>query len=202
MAEDLSKLPNEWRFDGVWCTDLPPIVGNVATFTLPAGKTIECTFYNSFGVPTAVTLALFNAAAQDGQVAVTWETTSEFSNLGFNLYRSTAQEQQGELMAFVPAQTPGSGESASYVWQDADVSPGNTYFYRLEDVGLNGTRTLHGPVGVTYRTGQSPSGTDGGASARPDRSTGNQRTAVGRRPDPGAGRLGVHLAPAPLSRRR
>lgn len=37
----------------------------------------------------------------------------------------------------------------TYTWNDTDVVSGQTYYYWLEDVDLNGTTTLHGPVSVT-----------------------------------------------------
>jgi hypothetical protein len=40
---------------------------------------------------------------------------------------------------------------AAYNFQDFDVAAGQTYFYALEDVDLNGAATLHGPVSVVFQ---------------------------------------------------
>jgi hypothetical protein len=105
------------------------------------------------GSPLAVTLAGFDAQTQSDHVKVTWETVSELNNAGFNLYRTGSvghRPEQGDLLAFVPAQAPGATQGASYSFQDANVVAGQTYWYWLEDVDLNGTTTLHGPVSVVY----------------------------------------------------
>ena len=101
--------------------------------------------------PLAVTLAGFSAEAQAGQVLVSWETVSEINNAGFNLYRNTSPDLVGDLLAYVPSQAPGSTQGAAYSFEDADVQPGQTYWYWLEDVDLNGATTLHGPVSATVQ---------------------------------------------------
>ncbi len=58
--------------------------------------------------------------------------------------------EQGDLLAFVPSQAPGAAQGASYSFQDANVVAGQTYWYWLEDVALDGKTMLHGPVSVTY----------------------------------------------------
>ncbi len=119
------------------------------------------------GSPLAVTLASFDAQAQAGHVLVSWETVSELNNAGFNLYRTGSvgdrpeqrewlgsvgdRPEQGDLLAFVPAQAPGATQGAAYSFQDANVVAGQTYWYWLEDVDLNGATTLHGPVSVVYQ---------------------------------------------------
>ncbi|MDX9954246.1 MAG: GEVED domain-containing protein [Anaerolineae bacterium] len=101
--------------------------------------------------PTAVDLARFEAAAQAEGILLEWETASELDNLGFNLYRST--ELNGDYIqlnaALIPAQNPGAVFGGIYTWVDEDVTPGVTYFYKLEDVDIYGVTTLHGPVQAT-----------------------------------------------------
>jgi hypothetical protein len=46
--------------------------------------------------------------------------------------------------------TPSSG--ATYEFADGDVENRNTYYYKLEDVDIYGTSTIHGPVKATPRT--------------------------------------------------
>ena len=57
--------------------------------------------------PLAVTLADFHAAEAGDAILVSWETVSEATNQGFNLYRNTTSEPVGELLAYVPSQAPG-----------------------------------------------------------------------------------------------
>jgi hypothetical protein len=103
------------------------------------------------GPPSAVELARFEAAAQEDGILLEWETASELDNLGFNLYRSTALNGDYVQLnaALIPAQNPGAVFGGIYTWVDEDVTPGVTYFYKLEDVDIYGVATLHGPVQAT-----------------------------------------------------
>ncbi len=119
-------------------------------------------------IPTAVTLAAFDAQPDGAGVLVTWQTVSEIDNAGFNLYRTgsaSAQPEPAHLLSYVPSQAPGSTQGAFYSYFDGDVEPSQTYWYWLEDVSLSGTTTLHGPVSATV---QAPTGvTLSGISASP-----------------------------------
>lgn len=105
--------------------------------------------------PTAVTLAGFESFVMpDGAVQLHWETVSELSNQGFNLWRNTLPDGPVDQIneALIPSQAPGSAQGFAYTWEDSDVVSGQTYYYWLEDIDLNGTTTLHGPVSVTAGT--------------------------------------------------
>jgi predicted extracellular nuclease len=101
----------------------------------------------SFG-PLAITLADFAAQANGNHILVTWQTVSELSNLGFNLWRSSSPTAPTERLTeeLIPSQAPGSGQGFAYSFQDHDVEPAPTYYYWLEDVDTNGSQTLHGPI--------------------------------------------------------
>ncbi len=102
--------------------------------------------------PLAITLASFDAQSQAGHVLVTWETVSEAGNAGFNLYRTPSAQAPtaADLLVFVPSQGPGSTQGFAYAYQDQAVTAGETTWYWLADVDLNGAATLHGPVSVVY----------------------------------------------------
>ncbi len=92
-------------------------------------------------------------------VVVEWTTATEIDTAGFNLYRS---EQAGGTYtkinsALIPASTdPLRG--GKYRYEDRDALPGRIYYYKLEDVELDGTTTLHGPI-------QASAGSNSGADA-------------------------------------
>jgi len=106
----------------------------------------------SLNAALAVTLADFTAQQVDDFVRVTWETASELGNAGFNLYRSDDAAGPQTLLAYQPSQAPGSAQGFAYSYDDAAVQPGQTWWYWLEDVSLNGATTLHGPVSATVQT--------------------------------------------------
>ncbi|MGB9723740.1 MAG: hypothetical protein ACPL7G_07570, partial [Chloroflexia bacterium] len=80
------------------------------------------------------------------------ETAGEQDNAGFNLYRSASLQEKGEKVnaTLIPSRSPGGGEGASYEFLDTAARPGQTYFYTLEDVDLNGRRTAHGPAVLSF----------------------------------------------------
>ena len=101
--------------------------------------------------PTAVTLASFTAIPQDNAILVTWETAMELDNVGFNLYRSTAAAGPYTLLnaTLIPPQFPGEAMGGYYEWLDTNVKPDATYFYKLEDIDVEGVSTFHGPVSAS-----------------------------------------------------
>lgn len=101
----------------------------------------------------AVTLAEFFAQQVSDHVLVTWETASELGNLGFNLYRGVSPAGPDRRLndLLIPSQSVGNPGGFVYTWEDyADLVPGTTYYYWVEDVAINGAATRHGPVSVDY----------------------------------------------------
>lgn len=99
--------------------------------------------------PLAVTLDDFAASAESDQILVTWRTTSEIDNAGFNLWRSETADGPQSLVAYQPSQSPGGTAGAEYQFADVDVQVGQTYWYWLEAVDFGGQTTRHGPVSAT-----------------------------------------------------
>ncbi len=90
-----------------------------------------------------------------GSAAVTleWVTASEVDNAGFNLYRGESPDGPFAKVnqSLIPAGgSPITGGRYSYV--DGQVLEGKTYWYRLEDIGLDGKSTLRDPLEVVART--------------------------------------------------
>ncbi|MDQ3282534.1 MAG: C25 family cysteine peptidase [Acidobacteriota bacterium] len=101
--------------------------------------------------PTVVHL-LDATAVQDanGRVQISWTTSFEADNLGFNLYRQTPSGRVqinrqliagSALFAAKHALTSGRG----YRWKDK-LRAGEFAQYYLEDIDLHGVRTMHGPI--------------------------------------------------------
>lgn len=99
-----------------------------------------------------VELSAFSAVGRLNSVMVKWTTEVELDNAGFNVYR--AESADGDYVkinaALIPAKnSPVSGRTYPYL--DRDVERGKTYFYKIEDVDLQGNPALHGPVSATTR---------------------------------------------------
>jgi parallel beta-helix repeat protein len=112
----------------------------------------NCDGYIDEGCPTLIELSSFTASPESGKVILAWITESEINNAGFNLYR--AESVDGEYIKINESLIPAEGsptEGAYYIFIDDDVKNRKTYYYILEDVDLNGTKTNHGSAGATPR---------------------------------------------------
>jgi subtilisin family serine protease len=111
----------------------------------------------SSGTPLFVELEKFEAISNGvGQpVSISWTTAMEVDNAGFHVYRAldaTGRNQMlGERLTnnIIPAE--GNGTGASYVFTDtlALAAADEQRAYILEDIDLDGTRSLHGPFVMT-----------------------------------------------------
>ncbi|MFC1592303.1 DUF1566 domain-containing protein, partial [Thermodesulfobacteriota bacterium] len=101
-------------------------------------------------VETLIELAAFSARPLNRKVALAWSTDSEIDNAGFNIYRAEAED--GEYVKINSALIAAAGsptKGASYEYLDRGVKNGTTYYYKLQDVDLNNTATMHGPESAT-----------------------------------------------------
>ncbi len=118
---------------------------NAANNTSSASSTIQS--------PTAVSISSFNAFRRaDGSVMLEWHTLEESRNIGFHLYR----EDSSGRHRVDPSLIVGSAlllrgsrpqhAAKTYRWLDSQATADGTYW--IEDVDINGTKTLHGPTNV------------------------------------------------------
>ena len=94
------------------------------------------------GGPLPVHLSSFRPErTETGVVIVKWSTESELNNAGFNILRSA--RKTGEFRVINAALIPGagtSGEKHTYSFTDTTAKPNVVYYYRIEDVSLDGVR--------------------------------------------------------------
>jgi hypothetical protein len=94
--------------------------------------------------PLPVELISFAITAVDEGVKLKWETASEVNNAGFIVSRSRFRDGGFEELASYRTHDAlvGKGTSATggkYEWLDkSKLLPGETYYYKLEDVDFNG----------------------------------------------------------------
>jgi hypothetical protein len=120
------------------------ICDNTTTTIIPATTTTA--------PPTVIELSSFTAAPKAGKISLQWSTESEINNAGFNLYR--AESENGQYIKINPSIISAQGSStqgAAYEFTDANVQNRKTYYYKLEDIDLSGTSTMHGPVSAMPR---------------------------------------------------
>ncbi len=103
-------------------------------------------------VPTLVELSSFTIVPRHAQVVLIWTTEAEIDNAGFNVYRADIEEGEYVKINEDLIQSLGTPlEGADYDFVDDGVQNRKTYWYKLEDVDINGVSTVHGPVSATPR---------------------------------------------------
>ena len=94
--------------------------------------------------PTQVKLSAFYIDYEQEGVVIHWETTSEVDHLGFNVYRDTRDQFDRErAMKLNNELIQGA---SPYQFTDLTVDRLSNYYYWLEDISVQGIKTLHGPI--------------------------------------------------------
>lgn len=96
------------------------------------------------------TVVLISQLLEPALIIVEWRTETEVNAAGFNLYRANAIE--GPYTKINDQLIPGRGSTtsgATYEFVDEALTPGETYYYRLEDVELDNSATQHAPRQLT-----------------------------------------------------
>jgi hypothetical protein len=101
-----------------------------------------------------VELASFTVETVGKHVWLEWKTESELENVGFEIYRSEIENENYDLISsyVTNKELEGLGNSSIghlYSYTDESVLPGNTYWYKIADIDINGRRTFHEAVSVT-----------------------------------------------------
>ena len=119
---------------------------------------------NSSWVDSSLPVELSRWAVQplNGAIGLFWVTESETENQGFILHRSQKSQTVSDLIwteiaSFVTdAALIGQGSTSNpteYSFVDRNVTPGETYSYRLSDVDYAGNLTRHGEITATLKAG-------------------------------------------------
>lgn len=106
--------------------------------------------YANQDVTLPVELSAFSAIMENGRVLLKWTTESERDNLGFNILR--AEEKEGAYKKINGRLIEGAGNSTTRIeyqyYDDRDIHVNNTYYYKLQDLDINGGSRMNGPVDV------------------------------------------------------
>lgn len=82
-------------------------------------------------------------------IEVRWQTETEFETAGFYVLRGNSEDGpflQINDRLIASAADPAAG--ADYLLVDSKIVAGETYYYRLEDVELDGDRSQHALISV------------------------------------------------------
>lgn len=90
-----------------------------------------------------VSLSSFNASLKNGQSTLTWSTSSESNNKGFEIQRST-DGKEFQIIDFVASKSSNGNSSSviNYTYVDK-TALGGTNYYRLNQLDLDGKSELH-----------------------------------------------------------
>ena len=138
QATTTGTIPNTASITGADQTD-PVAANNSSTANL-----------NVFAV-TLVKLRKLDATQDKNAVVVTWQTSYESDNLGFNVYRDIGgvrTKLNNHLIAGSAIGTKHDVQKAGHAYRVRDKLPPSTGFvqYWLEDVDTHGTHMMHGPA--------------------------------------------------------
>ncbi|MCP4629201.1 MAG: hypothetical protein GY850_37710 [bacterium] len=135
-----------------------PEDGNVYTLVseqypkveVKCGRTVVKNF--DYELSTAVLLASFNAVPGNGNVVLSWESSDETDNFGFNLYRSIDGKSFTQINETIIFADGAEGLGANYEFtDDDDVENRTEYMYVLESVDTFGDTEVFEPVVATPR---------------------------------------------------
>lgn len=108
-------------------------------------------------VALPVTLSSFSAIINKNKVILEWTTESEVNNLGFEILRSTQNQDNFVLISSYQYNPDLQGQGntnnrTEYSFIDNSIDENLAYWYKLVDVDFNGNRTEHGPISANLNT--------------------------------------------------
>lgn len=83
------------------------------------------------------------------EIVIRWSTATEIDTAGYNILRSDAPD--GPFVQINAAMIPTTGDTLTggeYAFTDHTVAPGQSYYYQLEEIETNGTRSTQGTTGA------------------------------------------------------
>ncbi len=98
-------------------------------------------------IKTPVQMQAFTATAlASNQIQLEWQTAAQINSAGFNVLRSRSSSGNYQRLnaELIPANSEGR-----YTYADAEVQANERYFYKLEEIDMQGNATLHGPISAT-----------------------------------------------------
>ena len=123
--------------------------------TIPKNDSITITQYLLVTNPAlAISLTEFTASyiPKENNIRVFWRTESEEGNLGFNIYRAVSNNNYVKLNQDIIKGAGNSSSPKEYSLTDTDIKKVGVYYYKLEQVNLDGTGRTYGPASVDIKS--------------------------------------------------
>jgi endonuclease I len=89
-----------------------------------------------------VTLTSLSVQSIDGYVLLSWQTASEQNNLGFEILRSSADDENNYSVIGFAGGNGTSNATQYYTFVDDEISLSGGYFYKLKQIDLDGSYTF------------------------------------------------------------
>ena len=121
---------------------------NLVMVSLNEDEVASTTSNGDIALP--VTLGSFWADASEESITLQWQTLSEFSNLGFAIYRRSDSDSAFTQIGFVRSHGD-SSYAREYRFVDGDTESGRSYSYFLEDISFTGTKNRHALLQVVMQ---------------------------------------------------
>ena len=116
-----------------------------------------------FALP--VDLLTFSSELRDEQIFLSWKTSSEIDNKGFEIQRTEDFNQPYRNLGWVDGTNLANGSSYHFI--DENVENGKTYYYRLKQLDLDESFSFSPVVSETCLLYTSPSPRDQRGSRMP-----------------------------------
>ena len=137
---------NNWGEEGVDSRD-----ATANTATLGGIESLSRWTLGSEDQPLPVELAAFEGTTTKSGVTLTWQTTAETNNAGFEIERSGGEGDGWTQVGFVESKASGgtTSQSQSYRFDDSGLPyAADTLEYRLRQVDVDGSGSVSEPIRV------------------------------------------------------
>lgn len=107
---------------------------------------VTATDTDDASLPVEMTHIQCTSSKEEG-IVLYWQTASELNTVGFHIWRSVNDENNYKRITDAIIDGYGNSSSArDYSYNDKMIHEGVTYFYKIEEVASDGTRTFWGPL--------------------------------------------------------
>jgi hypothetical protein len=143
------NITQPWNLSGTHITATGSLTSPVISRTGLIGFS-DFTLGGSENLTLPVTLTALKAVAQGNNALITWKTTLELNNQGFQVEVS-ADGRHYRGLGFVPAKEANFQTERNYAFTDTENGKFGDRYYRLKQVDVDGKTFYYGPKVVNFK---------------------------------------------------